>query len=845
MTVSSTTRTAGPFTGTGVLVNYPFTFKVFQASDLFVAQTAPDTTQTTWVLSADYTVTLNSDQNASPGGYVTPLVALPVGYTVTLTSAVPVTQPLSLPNNGPFLPSSIEDELDRLTILMQQQGFSVVGQSLRVPEVGGIPTLPATASRANTVLAFDASGNPIGIVGIDASSATALDLSLRDATLAGKGSGQVGFLYSLAYGAGTIGAELKAKGTVVSSIAGLRAMPKTAQPNAFVTGYYAAGDGGGGAYYYDAADTTTADNGGTVIVASDGGRWKLANTHAVSICQFGVCTSQADNTVRLNTALAWASTVVGNTTSGSGSKVMGSLYAPDGEYAHSGTIFQDEGVLLRGGGSGSTFFKYTGIGGTAWQLGSTSTINTTVYRANISLRDLTLYASVANAASIGVSMVNAIRKCKLPDVQIYGFGFNLSFSNSASWAIHIDGGFFHDALVNNIKAQACNTLRFSNMRLDTAAQDNVVLDGSTSTNQPLDVVFDFCIIQGAQFSGVKAIDCYQITFRDCDMEGNNLAPGGAYSDIKVLKGAQNRTCQIVRIEGGFYSAGTSPNTTHRIADIADTQTVIVSGILSSGGSNNYDAGILLASTVVHADIHPCVFNGCVTAVSATSSTQVRWRNELGNIVLGDYRAGAATLDVQRLRTPTGNLVNFYNTSSAAGSVALQTQVGTTAGAGFLYYGLNAAGANVFRVLDTGDCRNTNNVFAAISDEKLKQDIAPAPSAWSDFMAYEFVKYRFKSDPGGPLQVGVIAQQIEKISPGLVSESPDFQEVEVTEEVLDKDGSPVLGEDLEPLRRHVGFERVPTGTSTKEVKYSVLYLKACLVVQELQRRVEALEQKIKS
>lgn len=74
---------------------------------------------------------------------------------------------------------------------------------------------------------------------------------------------------------------------VVSSISALRALNKSKNTQAFVTGYYAAGDGGGGAYYYDAADTTTADNAGTVIVAADGGRWKLAYTTTLSVKQFG------------------------------------------------------------------------------------------------------------------------------------------------------------------------------------------------------------------------------------------------------------------------------------------------------------------------------------------------------------------------------------------------------------------------------------------------------------------------------------------------------------------------------------------------------------------------------
>lgn len=65
---------------------------------------------------------------------------------------------------------------------------------------------------------------------------------------------------------------------VVSSIASLRALPKTGAAYALVLGYYTSGDEGGGLYWYDAADTTSADNGGTVIVASDDARWKRSDT---------------------------------------------------------------------------------------------------------------------------------------------------------------------------------------------------------------------------------------------------------------------------------------------------------------------------------------------------------------------------------------------------------------------------------------------------------------------------------------------------------------------------------------------------------------------------------------
>jgi parallel beta-helix repeat protein len=81
---------------------------------------------------------------------------------------------------------------------------------------------------------------------------------------------------------------------VVSSVAGLRLLNKTASSSrAFVSGYYVQGDGGGGLYYLDLADTASADNLGTIIVAADGGRWKLVNSETVVVEVFG---AKGDNT---------------------------------------------------------------------------------------------------------------------------------------------------------------------------------------------------------------------------------------------------------------------------------------------------------------------------------------------------------------------------------------------------------------------------------------------------------------------------------------------------------------------------------------------------------------------
>jgi hypothetical protein len=203
MTISSSVRTAGPFAGTGANTIFPFTFKVFQTSDLLVARTDASLTQTVLALSVDYTVTLNPDQNVAPGGTVFLLSALPVGYTLNVTSNVPLIQPLSLTNLGGFFPRNIEDELDRLTILQQQLNFSA-GQVLRVPEFIGVPPVPAAAARASGILGFDSLGNPLIVPG-QSGTASSLALDLANSVLVAKGAGQIGFGYGLGYAAGTIG----------------------------------------------------------------------------------------------------------------------------------------------------------------------------------------------------------------------------------------------------------------------------------------------------------------------------------------------------------------------------------------------------------------------------------------------------------------------------------------------------------------------------------------------------------------------------------------------------------------------------------------------------------------
>ena len=121
MTIQNTTlRKAGPSQGNGVTTVFPFTFKVFTATDILVTYLNALAIESVLVLSANYTVSLNADQNASPGGSVTLLIAPATATYITLTSQVANTQNLSLTNSGGFYPSSINDALDKTVIQVQQ-----------------------------------------------------------------------------------------------------------------------------------------------------------------------------------------------------------------------------------------------------------------------------------------------------------------------------------------------------------------------------------------------------------------------------------------------------------------------------------------------------------------------------------------------------------------------------------------------------------------------------------------------------------------------------------------------------------------------------------------------------
>lgn len=162
MTISSTTRRAGPYVGNGATQNFAFAFKVFSDADVVVTEAVIATgVETVKELTTDYTVVLNADQNAAPGGTVHYLVAPPSTVKLVVTSSVATTQGVEVTNSGGFFPAVFNDELDKLTILVQQLDERVQRSLVTAVTAGISPSVPV---QAGSFLRFNALGTGIEMV---------------------------------------------------------------------------------------------------------------------------------------------------------------------------------------------------------------------------------------------------------------------------------------------------------------------------------------------------------------------------------------------------------------------------------------------------------------------------------------------------------------------------------------------------------------------------------------------------------------------------------------------------------------------------------------------------------
>lgn len=143
------------YTGSAGVGPYAFNFEVLDQTDIAVYKNA-----TLLVLTTNYTVSINPSTGV---GSVTLNVAATSSDTITIVGARAIRRTTDFTTGGDLFANSLNDELDSLTIFSQQVA-ETAERGIKAPVTDPTDidmTLPAQATRAGTVLAFNATtGNP-------------------------------------------------------------------------------------------------------------------------------------------------------------------------------------------------------------------------------------------------------------------------------------------------------------------------------------------------------------------------------------------------------------------------------------------------------------------------------------------------------------------------------------------------------------------------------------------------------------------------------------------------------------------------------------------------------------
>jgi len=243
---------------------------------------------------------------------------------------------------------------------------------------------------------------------------------------------------------------------------------------------------------------------------------------------------------------------------------------------------------------------------------------------------------------------------------------------------------------------------------------------------------------------------------------------------------------------------------------------------------------------------------------------------------GDYRFEA-------YNAVNGKVAKIYNGNNPATAAPYGLQIGfnytpNNGTSTFLDCEDTLSGTTVNRLViySNGDVFNRNNEYGQISDARIKDNITDANSQWDDIKAIKVRNFELKDDieaygAGNKVQIGVVAQELESVSPGLIKKvapkagdirvASEFGTLWTADDAETKDGEDAVlftaddqevidGEnsvgDIKVGATHsekVGDIKSLTGEQVKGVSYSVLYMKAIKALQEAQTRIETLETKV--
>ena len=338
-------------------------------------------------------------------------------------------------------------------------------------------------------------------------------------------------------------------------------------------------------------------------------------------------------------------------------------------------------------------------------------------------------------------------------------------------------------------------------------------------------------------------------------ETSSTSAGSVQAKSQVVGNDQHAAITVRRnqnSDGGAslllcHSRGTSNSANVIVQDNDNIGSVRFFGADATGANDFAEAAAITVSVdgTPGSDDMPGRLEFKTAADGASSPTERMRITEDGRHLLGGDSSSITTLNNESAYATGTSIYHVESANSNSTALADQHSVLYVRGYG---HATNSEGANthvivrdhgggstspanfmrfyqgtgeVLRVEYDGDVKNMNNSYGSLSDQRLKENIVDAESQWDDIKALKVRKYNFKDDNTDPevftgisthTQMGVVAQEVELVSPGLVN----------CAKIADGSDDP---------------------DSMKTVKYSVLYMKAVKALQEAMTRIETLEAKV--
>jgi len=221
-----------------------------------------------------------------------------------------------------------------------------------------------------------------------------------------------------------------------------------------------------------------------------------------------------------------------------------------------------------------------------------------------------------------------------------------------------------------------------------------------------------------------------------------------------------------------------------------------------------------------------------SAPSGIAGNAITWTNAMTLDASGNLTVGTAGAVIQ---CPSA-IYSWVNASSYT-SINNATVSGVTQ-----VFNATVGGVLKAAILANGTFQSALGAggYTGTSDIKLKENIVDSSNKLDKLMQVRVVDYNFKSDESKLKQIGVIAQELETIFPGMVYETKDTKQVEVekeriipaVEEVIDEEGNIIQEAVAESVETYTETETVETGETTKAVKYGVFTMLMLKGMQEM-------------